>query len=97
MTNDRPLLARLNWYWIFQVAGWGSVPLFMISNALGYNFSWHFVAICCWGGVFGLLLSDQWHRPETPQRAGPRLGWKHAAGDTAAGGGAEQPQVYGLS
>ena len=78
MTNDRPLLARLNWYWIFQVAGWGSVPLFMISNALGYNFSWHFVAICCWGGVFGLLLSDQWHRLLKRRNSnGPRMGWKY--------------------
>lgn len=62
VNTARPLLARLNWYWILQSLGW---TLVFIMVALVY--SRHLgmpgvLATCAWTGVSGLLLSDLWHR-----------------------------------
>lgn len=62
MTAHPPRLARLNWYWIFQLFGWGSVPLFMASYSMGYGISNAMAWVCLWGGACGLVLSDLWHR-----------------------------------
>jgi hypothetical protein len=58
----RPLLARLNWYWILQLLGW---TLVFVMVALVY--SRHLgapgvLATCAWTGASGLILSDLWHR-----------------------------------
>jgi len=53
----RPLLARLNWYWILQVLGWTLVAclaILMFGRILGFA--------AAWAGASGLLLSDLWHR-----------------------------------
>lgn len=55
--TTRPLLARLNWYWILQVLGWTLVAclsLLTFGRLLGLA--------AAWSGVSGLLLSDLWHR-----------------------------------
>ena len=54
----RPLLARLNWYWILQGLGWTLVACLatlMFGHYLG-------LGPCLWAGVSGLILSDLWHR-----------------------------------
>lgn len=59
--NPRPLLARLNWYWIFQLGGWVAVAVFnlvlysMVVERHGV------VAVCWWCSFSGLLLSHLWH------------------------------------
>jgi len=57
-----PLLARLNWYWLLQVSGWLCVPLFFLSYSIGARVPAGLVAVCWWGGAWGLILSDLWHR-----------------------------------
>ncbi|KQV45540.1 sensor protein LytS [Duganella sp. Root198D2] len=58
----RPLLARLNWYWIMQGLGW---TLIFLVVAVIYS---HFLnlpgvlATCVWTAASGALLSDLWHR-----------------------------------
>ena len=55
-----PLLARINWYWVFQLAGWGALALF--NSVYGGSAQLRIVAtIACWGSVGGLLLSHLWH------------------------------------
>lgn len=77
MRNDRPLLARLNWYWLLQLAGWGSLPLMMISMSPGGPRPWAMLAVGYWGAVAGLLISDIWHRILKRRiRDGARVGWK---------------------
>ena len=78
MTTDRPLLARINWYWIFQLAGWGSIALFMMSGSVGYATNKAMIAVCLWGGVFALLLADLWHRLlKQHARRGCQPGWRY--------------------
>ncbi|MEX0143500.1 histidine kinase [Massilia sp. LMS1-1-1.1] len=55
-----PLLARINWYWTFQLAGWGALALF--NSVYGGSSQLRIVvAIACWGSLGGLLLSHLWH------------------------------------
>ena len=55
-----PLLARINWYWTFQLAGWGALTLFN-SVYGGSSQLRNVVMIACWGSLGGLLLSHLWH------------------------------------
>ena len=55
-----PLLARINWYWTFQLAGWGALALF--NSVYGGSSQLRIVVtIACWGSLGGLLLSHLWH------------------------------------
>ncbi|MRW86227.1 sensor histidine kinase [Pseudoduganella sp. FT26W] len=75
MTANRPLIARLNWYWIFQLAGWGFLPLF--SFAMGATRVPGLMWVTCWGAVSGIIISDLWHRLLKRRiRNGRRTGWK---------------------
>lgn len=58
----RPLLARLNWYWIMQGLGWALIFLVVAviySHFLGLP---GVLATCAWTAASGALLSDLWHR-----------------------------------
>ncbi|WP_425252233.1 sensor histidine kinase [Janthinobacterium sp. NFX145] len=56
----RPLLARINWYWTFQLAGWGALTLF--NSVYGGSTQLRIVVtIAGWGSLGGLLLSHLWH------------------------------------
>ncbi|RFP09662.1 MULTISPECIES: sensor histidine kinase [unclassified Duganella] len=80
MTNDRPLLARMNWYWLFQLAGWNFLPLLMLAMSPGADHTPRIYAIALWGVVAGLLISDTWHRLLKRQiRNGVRISWKMMA------------------
>src|SRR5476649_2411835 len=75
-----PLLARLNWYWLLQLSGWLCVPLFFLSYSVGADVPGALVAVCWWGGVWGLLLSDLWHRILKRRVGNDRpLGWRRMA------------------
>jgi len=78
----RPLLARLNWYWVCQCAGWGLVLVLQVLNrppVPGYAAPadvQRYLLVCCWGSASGFLLSDAWHRiQKRRQAAGARMGW----------------------
>ena len=77
----RPLLARLDWYWILQCLGWMLVVVF---NLLAYSRFFDkpgVIATCIWSGVSGLLLSDTWHRLLKARRWNARvLDWRMIAG-----------------
>ena len=54
-----PLLARINWYWTFQLAGWGALTVF--NSVYGGSSQLRIVVtIACWGSLGGLLLSHLW-------------------------------------
>ena len=78
MNDNRPLIARLNWYWIFQLAGWGSLPL--MSYMAG---AWHvkgLMWVMLWGAVCGVLITDVWHRViKRRVRSRQRTSWKMVA------------------
>jgi hypothetical protein len=75
MNDNRPLIARLNWYWIFQLAGWGFLPLF--SFAMGATRVPGLMWVSCWGAVSGIVISDLWHRAlKRRLRNGQRTNWK---------------------
>jgi two-component sensor histidine kinase len=77
MTNDRPWLARLNWYWVFQLAGWNFLPLLLIAMTPAGTHTSRMVAISFWGVATGLVVSDLWHRLLKAQvRNGIRINWK---------------------
>jgi len=79
MNDNRPLIARLNWYWIFQLAGWGFLPLF--AFAMGAARVPGMMWISLWGGVSGLIISDLWHRMlKRRVRDGERVTWKRVSG-----------------
>ncbi|SFX69885.1 Histidine kinase [Janthinobacterium lividum] len=59
-SHGPPLLARINWYWTFQLAGWGALALFN-SVYGGASQLRIVVTIACWGSLGGLLLSHLWH------------------------------------
>lgn len=55
-----PLLARIDWYWTLQLAGWGALALF--NSVYGGSSQLRIVVtIACWGSLGGLLLSHLWH------------------------------------
>lgn len=75
MRNDRPLLARLNWYWIFQLAGWSFLPLFAAAG--GATRMPGMLWVMCWGGASGVIISDLWHRLlKRRANRGRRTSWK---------------------
>jgi signal transduction histidine kinase len=75
MTHDRPLLARLNWYWIFQLAGWGFLPLFAI--AMGAMRMPGLIWVMWWGAGTGIIISSLWHRLlKRRSNGGRRIRWR---------------------
>jgi len=75
MHSERPLIARLNWYWIFQLAGWGFLPLF--AFAMGATSVRGMMEVSWWGAVSGVIISDVWHRMlKRRVRDGERVTWK---------------------
>ncbi|MYM32477.1 sensor histidine kinase [Duganella sp. CY15W] len=61
MNNDHSLLPRLNWYWIFQLAGWSFLPL-MMTASMPVEVRLNGLIIASWGALSGIILSDIWHR-----------------------------------
>ncbi|WP_300749766.1 histidine kinase [Janthinobacterium sp.] len=58
--DQPPLLARINWYWTFQLAGWTALTLF--NSVYGGSSQLRIViSIACRGSLGGLLLSHLWH------------------------------------
>jgi signal transduction histidine kinase len=76
-TAPRPLLARLNWYWITQITAWFIVGLFIMSI---YSSALHLRGVMLtswWTALSGLIITDLWHRLFTHQRwNAPRINWK---------------------
>jgi two-component sensor histidine kinase len=60
MNDQRPLIARLNWYWIFQLTGWGFLPLF--ATVTGATRMPGLIWVMWWGAGSGIILSSLWHR-----------------------------------
>jgi signal transduction histidine kinase len=80
MTNHRPLLARLNWYWLLQLAGWNFLPLLLIAMSTYGPQSAAILAIGYWGSAAGLVLSELWHRLLKRRIGdGARVTWKMIA------------------
>ena len=54
--------ARIPWYWLCQLAGWGLVAGVNISFSIGIaaDARYKFMLIALWGGFTGLLLSHGW-------------------------------------
>jgi signal transduction histidine kinase len=78
----RPLLARLNWYWVCQFAGWGLVLLVQSSYPppIPHYPAIHgidrYLLVSCWGASSGMLLSDAWRRLWKRRLArGARMDW----------------------
>ena len=62
MKQTPPLLARLNWYWIFQLAGWNIVAVLALLSLSFAPVTWPVIGVCWWGAASGLLLSMAWRR-----------------------------------
>lgn len=78
MHHARPLLARLNWYWIFQLIGWGFLPLF--SLLMGAWRVQGLMWVMVWGACSGLVITDVWHRIIKRRiRNRQRTSWKRIA------------------
>jgi signal transduction histidine kinase len=60
MKQHRPLITRLNWYWIFQLAGWVFLPLF--ATITGATRMPGLIWVMWWGAGSGIIISDLWHR-----------------------------------
>lgn len=58
----RPLLARLDWYWVLQGLGWTLVLLTVLALYGDFLDKPGVLVSCVWTAVSGLLLSDLWHR-----------------------------------
>lgn len=71
MKHSPPLLARLNWYWIFQLAGWNIAAMLSLLSLSRAPLSWAILGVCWWGAASGLLLSMAW------RRVLQRRGWIH--------------------
>lgn len=60
---DRPpLLARVNWYWVFQLAGWSIMALLTWLGLPRNGDGWAVIGVCWWGAACGLGLSILWRR-----------------------------------
>lgn len=80
MRNDRPLFAPLNWFWLFQLAGWGFLPLLMWFMLPVAQRDARMLLVACWGAAFGLLFSSVWrHLLKRRIDRGERIGWKKVA------------------
>ena len=78
MNEPRPLISRLNWYWIFQLSGWGFLPLmsFLMGAWRVQGLMW----VMAWGAVSGVLITDVWHRIIKQRiRNRQRTSWKLVA------------------
>ena len=62
MNQKPPLLARLPWYWIFQLAGWNIVAALALLSLSFAPVTWPVIGVCWWGATSGLLLSMAWRR-----------------------------------
>ena len=62
MTPKPPLLARLNWYWIFQFTGWNIAAVLALLSLSFAPVTWPVIGVCWWGATSGLLLSMAWRR-----------------------------------
>lgn len=62
MKPSPPLLARLNWYWIFQLAGWNIAALLALLSLSFAPVSWAIIGVSWWSAASGLLLSILWRR-----------------------------------
>ena len=60
--NRRPLPARLNWYWILQLAGWNFLPLLLVAMTPSGQRTPAALAIAYWGVAAGLAISHLWRR-----------------------------------
>lgn len=58
----KPLLARLNWYWIFQLAGWNGAALLSLASLSRAPLSAAIIGVSWCGAATGLLLSMAWRR-----------------------------------
>lgn len=73
----RPLFARLNWYWIFQLAGWGAIGLLTLLSFSYQGLSWAIAGTSFWGAASGLALSIPWRRwLRRQQLVGRHADWK---------------------
>lgn len=61
-TPPPPLLARLNWYWIFQVVGWNGAALLSLASLSRAPLSAAIIGVSWCGAATGLLLSMAWRR-----------------------------------
>jgi hypothetical protein len=80
--NDRkpPLLARLDWYWILQVIGWGAIAIFLMLAFGKFLTRPGAIAACILDGVSGLVLTDVWRRFMKARRWTSRpIDWRHFA------------------
>ncbi|MBV7535939.1 histidine kinase [Duganella sp. sic0402] len=78
MNDKRPLIARLNWYWIFQLSGWGFLPLmsFLMGAWRVQSLMW----VMAWGAASGVLITDVWHRIIKRRiRSGQPTSWRLVA------------------
>lgn len=57
-----PLLARLRWYWLFQLAGWSGIGLLTLQSLSFNGVSWAIAGTSFWGAASGLALSIAWRR-----------------------------------
>ena len=57
-----PLLARINWYWTFQLAGWSTIGLLTLQSLSFNGVSWAIAGTSFWGAASGLALSIPWRR-----------------------------------
>ncbi|MGK5027861.1 sensor histidine kinase [Janthinobacterium sp. RB2R34] len=78
MQPSPPLLARLNWYWIFQLTGWNIAALLALLSLSFAPVSWAVIGVSWWGAASGLLLSMAWRRV-LRQRGwtNGRFAWQH--------------------
>jgi LytS/YehU family sensor histidine kinase len=60
--SQKPILARLNWYWILQALGWSTVTAFVMLANGPYLARPGAVTVCILDGLAGLVLTDLWHR-----------------------------------
>ncbi|MGK5049409.1 sensor histidine kinase [Janthinobacterium sp. GB4P2] len=61
-SNHPPLLTRINWYWVFQLAGWNIMALLTLMGLAHNGASWAVIGVCWWGAATGLGLSILWRR-----------------------------------
>ncbi|WEF35623.1 sensor histidine kinase [Pseudoduganella chitinolytica] len=84
MTPALPARRSFDWYWLCQLAGWGSVVLFNLSFVFFRQPGAAIVAVCAGGGCAGIALSHRWRRVLRRRRAAGRaLHWPSLAGGVA--------------
>ncbi|OYO26276.1 sensor histidine kinase [Janthinobacterium sp. PC23-8] len=71
MQASPPLLVRLPWYWIFQLAGWNVAALLTMPSLSFAPVTRAIIGVSWWGAASALLLSMAW------RRVLQRRGWIH--------------------